>query len=362
MANILIISHFSDTHADAVQWHLERLGNQVVRLDLSGFPHETTHTVLLDDSLTEERINHVEKEYTLNQDFDAVWLRRANAPNVNKELLDPDDFFVADKLCRAHCKAILNDLTLGKAFWINKLEASNVADSKQAQLKAALRIGLSVPKTLISNRPQDIKHFIQANLPNKTVYKDIEAIAWPELLNRPVVSRTTFIEESGLPDENILKAVPGIFQREVNKQFEVRTVVMGHQVFAIKINSQLKESGSLDWREIPFEQMSGVTSHYDLPLDIVEKSLLLMDELGICFGCFDFIVDESGEHIFIEVNEQGQFLWMEELVPELPLLEAFCEFLTSKNPEYQFAPRERLISFNHLLENDEFIKYAERAF
>jgi hypothetical protein len=32
--------------------------------------------------------------------------------------------------------------------------------------------------------------------------------------------------------------------------------------------------------------------------------------LGLAFGCIDLIVTPEGEHIFLEVNEMGQFLWV----------------------------------------------------
>lgn len=54
-----------------------------------------------------------------------------------------------------------------------------------------------------------------------------------------------------------------------------------------------------------------------------------MRQLGIVFGCFDFIITPDDEYIFLEVNEMGQFLWIEEILPELKLLDKFCEFLVS---------------------------------
>ena len=36
-----------------------------------------------------------------------------------------------------------------------------------------------------------------------------------------------------------------------------------------------------------------------------------MDELGLVFGTIDLKVADNGEHIFLEVNPQGQFLYIE---------------------------------------------------
>ena len=56
--------------------------------------------------------------------------------------------------------------------------------------------------------------------------------------------------------------------------------------------------------------------------------------LGILFGAFDFIVTPEGEHVFLEVNPAGQFLWVEEANPELRLLAPFVDFLLSRDPEF----------------------------
>src|SRR5947209_11946086 len=65
---------------------------------------------------------------------------------------------------------------------------------------------------------------------------------------------------------------------------------------------------------------------YQLLSDLAEKCSSLLKELGLVFGCFDFIVTPAGDHIFLEVNEMGQFLFVEDY-SGLPLLDAFTEFL-----------------------------------
>src|SRR6185295_14798986 len=56
----------------------------------------------------------------------------------------------------------------------------------------------------------------------------------------------------------------------------------------------------------------------------------------IVFGCFDFIVTPQDEYIFLEVNEMGQFLWVEEINPAIMLLEPFAEFLVSCDKNFKW--------------------------
>ena len=36
-----------------------------------------------------------------------------------------------------------------------------------------------------------------------------------------------------------------------------------------------------------------------------------MRKMGLVFCALDFIVTQDDEYVFLEVNEQGQFLWIE---------------------------------------------------
>ena len=52
--------------------------------------------------------------------------------------------------------------------------------------------------------------------------------------------------------------------------------------------------------------------------------------------------------MFLEVNEAGQFLFVEEYTG-LPLLDAFCEFLIAADPTFEYRPgREGSLRFRDL--------------
>ncbi|RME33023.1 MAG: hypothetical protein D6794_12045, partial [Deltaproteobacteria bacterium] len=55
------------------------------------------------------------------------------------------------------------------------------------------------------------------------------------------------------------------------------------------------------------------------------------------------IVTPGGEVVFLEVNEMGQWLWIEFRLPDVPLLDAFCRFLLSRDPEFVYRPERPLI-------------------
>ena len=49
-----------------------------------------------------------------------------------------------------------------------------------------------------------------------------------------------------------------------------------------------------------------------LPAEIEERLLQLMDRLGLVYGAVDMRRTPTGEHVFLEVNTAGEFLFVEE--------------------------------------------------
>jgi len=129
---------------------------------------------------------------------------------------------------------------------------------------------------------------------------------------------------------------------------------MGRTLIAARIDSQAHEATREDWRS---GQHLAEISPFELPDPIAEKCRRYMRAAGLRFGCFDFIVTPEGEYVFLEVNQAGQFLWKELRCPELPMLQAFCDFLIAADPDFLWQPRTPEITFADYLSSD-----AGRAF
>jgi hypothetical protein len=119
-----------------------------------------------------------------------------------------------------------------------------------------------------------------------------------------------------------LSFCPGIFQRRISGAYEARVTIIGEQLFCVRIDASSDDS--LDWRK----QGRGVRlKPLRAPVEVEQKCMAFMDEAGMVFACLDFIVSTQGDWCFIEANQAGQFLWKEEILPDMPLLGAMCEFL-----------------------------------
>jgi hypothetical protein len=144
---------------------------------------------------------------------------------------------------------------------------------------------------------------------------------------------TALVTEDTLVEAGILRQTPGIYQKLVPKAHELRVTVMGQRAFAAKVLSQQTEKGKLDWRQSYDELQFEPT---DLPTGVAEQCENLLEELGLVFGCFDLVVTPAGEHVLLEINEMGQFLFVERYCG-LPLLDAFAEFLLQGCIDFEWS-------------------------
>src|SRR3989338_1809067 len=121
---------------------------------------------------------------------------------------------------------------------------------------------------------------------------------------------------------------PVTVQKYIPKEFELRITVVGNQAFACAIYSQETERTTHDWRKYDLTH----TPHkvFNLPDDINQKCLTLVDKLGLKFGCIDMIVTPEGQFVFLEINPNGQWLWIERLT-NLPIGDAITDLLCLDN-------------------------------
>jgi glutathione synthase/RimK-type ligase-like ATP-grasp enzyme len=53
-----------------------------------------------------------------------------------------------------------------------------------------------------------------------------------------------------------------------------------------------------------------------------------VERLGLCYGAIDMVLTPDGRYVFLEINPNGQYLWIEEAAG-LPISDAICDLLMS---------------------------------
>jgi hypothetical protein len=194
--------------------------------------------------------------------------------------------------------------TIGKFLWINDPKCERAARSKPAQLFVAREVGFEIPRTIVTNDPDEVRRFVAASQ-TQTIYK---GLSQARDLEPGKALFTGLLTQERIADLDLIRVTPGIFQERVQKSHELRVTVVGTRIFSAKIDSQAHAKATLDWR--PFLQDLEYEV-VDLPREVEARILAFMKTFGLIYGAFDFIVTPEGRYVFLEVNPSGQYMWVE---------------------------------------------------
>ena len=240
--------------------------------------------------------------------LDAIWFRRWNHPQRNiPPLADPAQVEVVHRSCSTTLLGGL--LTSFHGAWVSTPEATRRAENKLVQLRAAQAAGFVVPRTLISQDPLTIRAFCAA-LPSPAVIKTVHGTPRSQLFSLRVT-------DDHLSDDDALRMCPTIFQEYVPGHRHLRVLCCGRRSYAVQI-----ETERLDWRLDLDTPMSPVRLEA-----AVERQLGdVLERLGLRMGVADLKITPAGDPVWLELNPQGQFLFLEGLTG-LDLTGAFSDFL-----------------------------------
>jgi hypothetical protein len=136
---------------------------------------------------------------------------------------------------------------------------------------------------------------------------------------------------SRVPDASIAMC-PSTFQRYIDKKSDIPATVIGDRMYAMEI---VKNDGGafLDWCSSTMDEVC-VMKPFQLGHLLQQKLKALTSRLGIVFGCIDLVIDRDNSVFFLEVNQAGQFLFVEEKVGSLPLLQSVMAMLMEARCDY----------------------------
>ncbi|MHA4813211.1 ATP-grasp ribosomal peptide maturase [Streptomyces aculeolatus] len=202
---------------------------------------------------------------------------------------------------------------LREALYVNHPLSMQTAEHKVLQLAAAERFGLAIPPTLVSNDLGDIRGFIAAH--GRVVYKTLRWTPYSRA-GQGMSTWTEAVTAEEL-DESVAVA-PHLFQARVEKVADVRVVVIGDHVFAVRIDSDL-----LDWRAD-----YGALTYKVIDLDgRLENALrAFLDHFSLVSGSFDLALREDGQVCLFELNANGNWGWLQDATGA-PMSSAFADVL-----------------------------------
>ena len=239
------------------------------------------------------------------KEITAFWYRRGHLSLAHRDW-DTKDEPIPEQL-RVHLQRECSSLEyiVHKAFeqvpHLNAYADNNI--NKTEVLGIAGRLGLSVPRTLVTDLRIELERFI----------KDCGAVVTKGLHSG------FFFEEEGVPFEGMTREVMqkevdsladhfhvSLFQEKINKRYEIRAFYLAGKFHCMAIFSQANTRTSTDYRNHDPTNPNR-TVPYRLPVTIEEMLTALMHQIGLNCGTIDIVRNVQGAYVFLEVNPIGQF-------------------------------------------------------
>jgi glutathione synthase/RimK-type ligase-like ATP-grasp enzyme len=319
---LVILTEPGDKHADAVCRILDSRRCSYIRLDPADFPVALRVNAYISNTRAQLALRETASGRCVDLcSIAAVWYRRPGDPASDlilrdrkyREGIDEENYkFLQDLWQSTNCR------------WVPGTPGALPDAEKLHQLMLARQLGFAVPDTLVSNDPDEVLAFY-----GRHAGRIISKRAAFSRLGEHGTYFSRYTERMSRRDLGYLDAVrfcPMIFQAYVTKDLELRITVVGERIFAAEIYSQDSNHTKHDWRRYDhYRTRYGV---HDLPDEVGRLCLLLTKRLQLTFGAIDMIVTPAGEYVFLEINANGQYLWIEEQAG-LPITSSIADLLIS---------------------------------
>ncbi len=322
-------------------------GADVLHFDPGTFPSRSRIVIGVGKKGLAEASFLIDDHSVAISSIDLVW-NRVRSRSVAADKLNPDQRLWSEEACTRFLAYVYE---LIRCPWIPYrpissnsqfvreaaltdvvLEGQRCADCELApspenkihQLLIAHSLGFEIPDSLITNEPSAFLDFYRSK-EGRLISKRVVDMTM-KIDSQRLSAFTHKVSSFDLLHASSLTHSPAVFQENIEKQVEVRVTVMGEKVFAVEIYSQRSERQSTDWRHYPVFGMKNYHGVHCLPREEEERCIAMISALGLRFGGIDLILHPSRGYVFLEVNPNAQWAWLED-VTGLPMVQAFADFL-----------------------------------
>ncbi|GAB3755579.1 ATP-grasp domain-containing protein [Microlunatus parietis] len=304
---IIILAPPADVHARRVSQEITRLGGPVEIVDWRTAGVGAMASLHFAGPRIRRSIRADDARTLDLADAGAVWTRRVGAATVSPAIIDTEQ----RRFAQAEWRDLLYGLAEGPTA-VSPLSSQRAA-TKPAQLAQAPRAGLIIPETLITSDPADAAAFIDHHA-GRVVHK---------VMNGPAdrLLATARWDERHRAELDRLRLTPTIFQELVEGPRDLRVTMIGTECLAVAFDRG-RRPGPVDSRldlDVPVRP-------YELPAGVQAALARLMAALGLTFATIDLKEGWDGTLYFLELNPQGQFLYVE-ILTGLPIAAAMGRHL-----------------------------------
>jgi glutathione synthase/RimK-type ligase-like ATP-grasp enzyme len=310
--NVLIISTKVDSATDDVVNRLNQRGISLHRLNTEDFPF--TKTITYQPGCNP--LLWIEDEPLPRPS--SIWYRRVRTPGTPPGMDEGISNF-----CRTETRAaITGSIISTSARWMSTPSAIWESEHKPYQLTIAAQHGLTIPRTIITNNPTKIRQAYQEF--NGMIVKPTRTgHLVKDGLEQAIYTSRVLSEH--LDEIDSARWSTSIYQEHIPKRYDIRVTIVGDRVFTAAIDSQTDPTAITDWRQTNNPHLPHL--RHTLPDALVERLVAYMRSLRLTFGAIDLIQTPNGDYVFLEVNPNGQWLWLDDTLG-LGISDAIADWLT----------------------------------
>ena len=196
--------------------------------------------------------------------------------------------------------------------WMNHPSVNATASRKLEQLSTVSQLGMKIPDTLVTQEPTELRAFY-AKHRGRLIAKPLSS-GYVERRNNELDSLiyTNQIKQQDLENLDDLSVCPTLFQEFVDKDYDVRITVVDSQLTAVKLVAKNPDgSQRCDIRRN--NMVDVVHSQIDLPDDVAAGIWKLVKKYRLRFAAIDLVVSLAGDWLFLEINPNGQWAWIDQV-------------------------------------------------
>ena len=230
--------------------------------------------------------------------YDGYKLKKYNSDEIL--LIEYYEIFLENEL-KAYSKGIFS--LLNDKVWLPDERMTRGGLNKIDVLVKAKKIGLLIPESIITSSKTEVVNFLKVN--ESLITKPIFEVV-PIVHKNDAISMLT--KEVKMEDIEKFPDIfyPSLFQKKVEKEFELRVFIYKDKIYSIAMFTQNDEQTKVDFRNINVEKPNRYVP-FLLPKSIENKLLTLMNDVKLNTGTLDLMVNDKNEFIFLEINPIGQF-------------------------------------------------------
>lgn len=316
---ILILSRPDDEHVERLTSELDMQGHLWVCFDPGKFPSIIELIAHLEEASNSTQLILPDGKQLMLDSISSVWYRRPTPIRADSDVPELQRTFI-EREARVGLWGLLRAI---EGRWVNHPDAIREASYKPRQLAMAQRLGLSVPRTLITNQPEALERFYET-CQGKVIYKLLGFPLYEVEGEAAASTYTSLVPEDMLREAYRVKATAHLFQEYQRKLCDLRVVVIGDLLFAIEIYP-LSEETRIDFRR---DYRSLHYAVHTMPKKIEQALLTLTRQYRLLYAAIDLLYTPEHQYVFLEINSIGQLGWLEEPTG-LPLFRTLAQFLAS---------------------------------